>query len=63
MFFYNKDGTYVTKVYRKETKIPAHWSLEIPKGYKRNIIKVNSIALKRFPPTSKKTLNSFGINS
>ena len=55
MFFYNKDGTYVTKVYRKETKIPAHWSLQIPKGYKRNIIKVNSIALKRFLPTSKKT--------
>ena len=28
---HNKDGTYVSKVYRKEAKIPAHWSLQIPK--------------------------------
>ena len=32
---HNKDGTYVTKVYRKEAKIPAHWSSQIPKRYKR----------------------------
>ena len=29
------------KVYRKEAKIPAHWSLQIPKRYKRNSIKVD----------------------
>ena len=28
---HNKDGTYVTKVYRKETKTPAYWSSQIPK--------------------------------
>ena len=28
---HNKDGTYVTKVYRKGAKIPAHWSSQIPK--------------------------------
>ena len=39
--FHNKDGTYVTKVYRKEAKIPAQWSSQIPKRYKRNIIKVD----------------------
>ena len=38
---HNKDGTYVIKVYRKEAKIPAHWSLQIPKRYKRNSIKVD----------------------
>ena len=39
---HNKDGTFVvTKVYRKETKIPAHWSSQIPKRYKRNSIKVD----------------------
>ena len=38
---HNKDGTYVTKVYRKEAKIPAHWSSQIPKRYKRNSIKVD----------------------
>ena len=37
----NKDGAYVIKVYRKEAKIPAHWSLQIPKRYKRNSIKVD----------------------
>ena len=31
----------VTKVYRKEPKIPAHWSLLIPKRYKRSSIKVD----------------------
>ena len=49
---YIKDETYVTKVYRKEAKIPAHWST-----------KEISIALKRFPLTSKKRLISLGINS
>ena len=38
---HNKDGTFVTTVYRKETKIPAHWSSQIPKRYKRNSIKVD----------------------
>ena len=38
---HNKGGTYVTKVYRKEAKIPAHWSSQIPKKYKRNSIKVD----------------------
>ena len=38
---HEKDGTFVTKVYRKETKIPAHWSSQIPKRYKRNSIKVD----------------------
>ena len=38
---HNKDGTYVTKVYRNEAKIPAHWSSQIPKIYNRNSIKVN----------------------
>ena len=38
---HNKDRTFVTKVYRKETKIPAHWSSQIPKRYKRNSIKVD----------------------
>ena len=37
---HNKDGTYVTKVYRKKAKIPAHSSLQIPNRYKRNSIKV-----------------------
>ena len=60
---HNKDGTYVTKVYRKEAKIPAHWSSQIPKRYKRNIIKVDLHRAKRFPLTSKNRLNSLGISS
>ena len=60
---HDKDGTYVTKVYRKEAKIPAHWSSQIPKRYKRNSIKVDLHRSKRFPLTSKKRLNSLGINS
>ena len=36
---HNKDGTYVTKVYSKETKIPAHWSLQIPERYKETVSK------------------------
>ena len=27
------NGTYETQVYRKETKIPTHWSSSIPKRY------------------------------
>ena len=38
---HNKDGTYVTKVYRKKAKIPAHSPLQIPNRYKRNSIKVD----------------------
>ena len=38
---HNKDATFVTKVYRKETKFLAHWSSQIPKRYKRNSIKVD----------------------
>ena len=41
MHLHNNDGTYVTKVYRKEAKLPAHWSSQIPKRYKRNSIKVD----------------------
>ena len=37
----NKDGTYVTKVYRKETKISAHCYPQIPKRYKRKSTKVD----------------------
>ena len=32
----NEDGKYITKVYRKESKIPIHWSSKILKRYKRN---------------------------
>ena len=60
---HNKDGIYVTKIYRKEVKVSAHWSSQIPKRYKRNSIKVDLHALKRFPLTSMKRLNSLGINS
>ena len=31
-------GKYITKVCRKESKIPIHWSSKIPKQYKRNTI-------------------------
>ena len=41
MHLHNKDGTYATTVYRKEAKIPAHWSSQIRKRYKRNSIKVD----------------------
>ena len=40
-YLHNKDGIHGTKVYRKETKIPANWSSQIPKRYKRNSIKVD----------------------
>ena len=32
----NEDGKHITKVYRKESKIPIHWSSKTPKHYKRN---------------------------
>ena len=35
------NGIYETQVYRKETKIPTHWSSSIPKKYKRNAISVD----------------------
>ena len=38
---HNKDETFVTKACRKETKIPTHWSSQIPKRCKRNSIKVD----------------------
>ena len=38
---HNKDGIYVTYVYRKQTKIRAHWSSQIPKKYKRNSVNVD----------------------
>ena len=50
----NKDGIYITI---------AHWSLQIHKRYKRNSIKVDLLAIKRFPLTSKNRLNSLGANS
>ena len=34
-----EDGHYDTEVFRKETKLPIHWSSETPKRYKRNSIK------------------------
>ena len=35
----NIEGRYIiTKVYRKKSKIPIHWSSKIPKQYKRNTI-------------------------
>ena len=38
---------YETQVYRKETKIPTHWSSNIPKRYKRNAISVDLHRSKR----------------
>ena len=31
----NVEGKYITKVHRKESKIPIHWSSKISKQYKR----------------------------
>ena len=36
-----------TQVYRKETKMPTHWSSNIPKRYKRNAISVDLHRSKR----------------
>ena len=33
---HNKDEAFLNKIYRKETKIPAYWSSQIPKRYKRS---------------------------
>ena len=35
------NGIYETQIYRKETKIPTHWSSNVPKRYKRNAISVD----------------------
>ena len=48
----NRVGIYFTKIYRKETKIMADWSPQIPKRYKRNNIKVD-------PPCAKKISTIF----
>ena len=40
-YLHNKNGTFVAIVYRKEIKIPAHWSLQIPKRYTESSIKVD----------------------
>ena len=48
----NRVGIYFTKIYRKETKILADWSPQIPKRYKRNSIKVD-------PPCAKKISTIF----
>ena len=32
----NLEGKYITKVHRKESKLPIHWSSKIPKQSKRN---------------------------
>ena len=41
------NGIYETQVYRKETKIPTHWSSNIPKKYKRNTISADLHRVKR----------------
>ena len=58
---HNKDGTYVTKVYRKEEKMPAHWSSQIPKRYKRNSIKGDLHRAKKISSNFKEEINSLGI--
>ena len=60
---HNKDGTYVTKIYRKEAKIPAHWSSQISKRYKRKSIKVDLHRAKKISTNFKEEINSLGINS
>ena len=40
-------GVIETKVYRKTTKLPAPWSLNIPKRYKRNTINTDLYCAKR----------------
>ena len=37
----NVEGKYITKVPRKESKIPIHWSSKMPKRNKRNTITTN----------------------
>ena len=43
----NLDGTFDFKVVNKETKIPFHWSSQVPKQYKRNVIKGDLSRAKR----------------
>ena len=38
---YIENGIYKTKVYRKTTKLPPHWSSKTPKRFKRNAINGN----------------------
>ena len=35
----HNDGMIETRVHRKKTKLPTHWTTDIPKRYKRNTIK------------------------
>ena len=41
------NGVYETQVYRKETKIPTHWSSNIPKRYNKNAMSVDLHPSKR----------------
>ena len=61
MHLHNKDGTYLA--IEKKTKIPAHWSSQIPKRYRRNSVKVDLHRAEKFPLISKKRLDLLGINS
>ena len=67
MHLHNKDGTYVAfekkNIEKKTTKIPAHWSSQIPKRYRRNSVKVDLHRAEKFPLISKKRLDLLGINS
>ena len=56
---HNKDGTYVTKIYRKEAKIPAHWSSQISKRYRRKSIKVDLHGAKKISTNFKEEINFF----
>ena len=55
---HNKDGIYVTKVYRKEIKIPAYWSPQIPKRYKRNSIKLDLHCAKKVSTNFRKEIRN-----
>ena len=37
----NSEGKYITKVHRKQAKLPIHWSSKVPKRYKRNTITID----------------------
>ena len=49
---HNKDRTYFTKIYRKEAKIPAHWSSR----YKRISIKVDLLRAKKISTNFKEEI-------
>ena len=53
---HNKDEVYFTKVYRKETKIPAHWSSQVPKRYKRNSFQVDLHGAKKISTNFKEEI-------